>query len=153
MRIQRQINASVSIRSVQRSILGIFVNLVRLDELEGLQNDKSKPPPKRVWGHTYSVIGEENCTEKADGHRQHRARWTVQKGVVGAFAYNIGLCCSNQRRHVSVAIGDVSWDRASNRYDKSDEIQCASYQLQRRRTSWLGNSYKVEETIFCQHRL
>ena len=66
MRIQRQINASVSIMSVQRSMLGIFVNLVCLDELEGLQNDKSKPPPKRVWGHTYSLVGEGNCVEKAD---------------------------------------------------------------------------------------
>lgn len=55
------------IRSVQRSMLGIFVNLVRLDELGGLQNDKSKPPPKRVWGNAYSVIGEGNCIEKADG--------------------------------------------------------------------------------------
>ena len=31
-------------------MLGIFGNLVRFDELEHLQNDKSKLPPKRVWG-------------------------------------------------------------------------------------------------------
>ena len=37
-----------------------------LDELEGLQNDRSKLPLKRVWGDTYSVIGEGNCVEKAD---------------------------------------------------------------------------------------
>ena len=45
---------------------GTSGNLVRLDELEGLQNDRSKRPPKRVWGHTYSVIGEGNCVENAD---------------------------------------------------------------------------------------
>ena len=43
-----------------------FGNLLRLYELEGLENDKSKLPPKRVWGHTYSVIGEGNYVEKAD---------------------------------------------------------------------------------------
>ena len=52
--------------SVQRSMPGTFGNLVRLDELDGLQNDRSKLPPKRVWGHTYSVIGEGNCVENAD---------------------------------------------------------------------------------------
>ena len=45
---------------------GTSGNLVRLDELEGLQNDRSKRPSKRVWGHTYSVIGEGNCVENAD---------------------------------------------------------------------------------------
>ena len=46
-----------------------FGNLARLDELEGLQNDKSKLPPKQGWGHTYSVIGEGNYVEKADKYR------------------------------------------------------------------------------------
>ena len=44
---------------------GTFGNLVRLDELGGLQDNRLKRPPKRVWGHTYSVIGEGNCVEKA----------------------------------------------------------------------------------------
>ena len=52
--------------AVQRSMPGTFGNLARLDELEGLQNDRSKRPPKRVWRHRYSVIGEGNCVENAD---------------------------------------------------------------------------------------
>ena len=61
MHIQNLIDA----RGVYVCVTVHVGNLVRLDELEGLRNDRSKLPPKRVWGHTYSVIGEGNCVEKA----------------------------------------------------------------------------------------
>ena len=57
---------SIDARGVYVCVTVHVGNLVRLDKLEGLQNDKSKLPPKRVWGDTYSVIGEGNCVEKVD---------------------------------------------------------------------------------------